>query len=93
MTTGMDILTIILRTVRQTVESTGVPPDAVQTALDDAERRLRSTLGGSAHHISRIPSTKARIVELSQQGLTAQQISQRLGVTDRYVRRVVTLIR
>lgn len=89
----MDVLTLILRTVRATIEGTGAPPDALQDALDDAERRLRGSLGGGQHHISRIPSTKARIVELADQGLTPQQISERLGVTDRYVRKVVSLLR
>lgn len=89
----MDVLTIILRTVRASIEGSGAPPDALQDAIDEAESKLRRTLGGSQHHISRIPSTKARIVELAEQGLTPQQIRDRLGVTDRYVRKVISLIR
>jgi len=89
----MDVLTIILRTVRASIEGSGAPPDALQDAIDEAESKLRRTLGGSQHHISRIPSTKARIVELAEQGLTPQQIRDRLGVTDRYVRKVISLMR
>lgn len=92
----MDVLSIILRTVLDTIQASGAPPDQVQQMLSEAERRLRSSLGGAFHHISRAPpaaSTKARIAELAATGLRAQQISQRLGVSDRYVRRVVSLLR
>lgn len=92
----MDVLSIILRTVLDTIQASGAPPDQVQHMLSEAERRLRSSLGGTCHHISRAPppaSTKARIAELSATGLRAQQISQRLGVSDRYVRRVVSMLR
>lgn len=89
----MDVLTLILRTVRTSIEGTGVPPDALQDAIADAERRLRGSIGGAQHHISRLPSTKARICELAAQGLTPQQISARLGVTDRHVRRIVSMLR
>lgn len=89
----MDVLAIILRTVRTTIETTGTPPDGLQDMLDQAERTLRSTIGGAQHHISRLPSTKARIIHLSGEGLTPQQISQRLGVSDRYVRKVTSLLR
>lgn len=91
----MDALTIILRHVRETIEATGVPPDALQQALAEAEARTRRSLGGQAHHISRLPQvpTKARIVELASEQLTPQQISQRLGVTDRYVRKVIEQLR
>lgn len=89
----MDVLTLILRTVRTTIEGTGAPPDALQDALEAAERRLRGSLGGSQHHISRLPSTKARVAELAEQGLTPQQISERLGISDRHVRRVISMLR
>lgn len=91
----MDILTIILRTVRETIQASGAPPDALQSALEDAERSLRSSLGGNMHHISRAPhvSTKARVVQLADSGLAATQISERLGISDRHVRRVLQSLR
>lgn len=93
----MDALSIILQTVRSTIESTGAPPDALQEAIAQAERRLRSSLGGGMHHISRAPqvTTKARIIELAEadQALSSSQISQRLGVSDRHVRRVLSMLR
>jgi DNA-binding NarL/FixJ family response regulator len=91
----MDALAIILRIVRETIEASGVPPDPVQTALVEAERRARGSLGGHFHHISRVPDlpTKARIVELAEQGLPNALISERLNVSDRYVRRVVSQLR
>lgn len=90
----MDILTIILRTVRETIQASGAPPDALQEALDAAERRLRSSLGGHMHHVSRAPqiTTKAKIIDLSA-ALDAPQIASRLGVTDRYVRKVLQQLR
>lgn len=91
----MDILAIILRTVRQHIEATGVPPDQLQDALADAEHALRGSLGGAVHHISRLPqvATKARVHELAAQGLTPQQIAERLGITDRHARRLMQLLR
>jgi hypothetical protein len=91
----MDALTLILRTVRQQIEATGVPPDSLQAALSEAERLSRSSLGGAMHHISRAPSVaaKARIIDLAQQGLTATQVSERLGVTPQWVRRVYRQLR
>lgn len=89
----MDVLAIILRTVRTTIETAGAPPDGLQTLLDQAERSLRSSIGGQHHHISRLPSTKSRILTLAEEGLTPQQISQRLGVSDRYVRKVASMLR
>lgn len=91
----MDALALILRTVRQVLEATGAPPDPLQDALVEAERRCRSSLGGNHHHISRAPSasTKARIIELAEQQLDNATIAQRLGVTDRYVRRIVSQLR
>lgn len=91
----MDVLSIILRTVLDTIHTSGAPPDALQQHLAEAERRLRSSLGGAVHHISRAPqvSTKARIAELAASGLRTPQISERLGVSDRYVRRVLSLVR
>ncbi len=93
----MDALAIILRVVRETVEATGAPPDALQAGIDAAERRLRSSLGGATHHISRAPSTsaKARIVELAEAdpALTPAQIRERLGVSDRYVRKIFEQLR
>jgi hypothetical protein len=85
----MDALSLIIRTISGTLESTGVPPDALQDALVSAERSLRRSLGGGHHHISRLPSTKIRIVDLAEQGLTPRQISARLGITDRYARQVL----
>lgn len=88
-----DALTIILTTLRNSIQATGVPPDALQDALHDAERRLRASLGGGHHHISRVPSTKARIAELAeQQRLTSGQIAERLGITQQYVCRVTRLL-
>lgn len=104
----MDLFTIILRLMVRNIRAMQVPPDALQDALAGNDERLkeviceavlseeipvRRSFGGSQHHISRIPSTKARIVELAEAGLTPQQISERLGVTDRYVRKVVSLMR
>lgn len=92
----MDALAIILRTVSQIVESkAGQPADGLQSSLDEAERQLRASLGGGFHHISRLPEvpTKARIVALAEQGLPNTTISERLGVSDRYVRRIVSQLR
>jgi Homeodomain-like domain len=91
----MDALTLIIRIVRQQIEASGVPPDALQSALSEAERLSRSSLGGSMHHISRAPHVpvKARIIDLSAAGLSATQVSERLGVSDRYVRRVLQHLR
>jgi methylphosphotriester-DNA--protein-cysteine methyltransferase len=91
----MDALAIFLKLVREAVEASGAPPDAFQEALISAEARARSALGGSHHHISRWPavSTKARVIELAQQKLPNAVIAERLGVTDRYVRRIVSQLR
>ena len=91
----MDILTLIIRTVRQQIEATGVPPDRLQDALSEAERLTRSSLGGAMHHINRVAHVpvKARIIDLSAAGLSATQVSERLGVSDRYVRRVLQHLR
>ncbi len=91
----MDVLTLILRTVRTSIEATGAPPDAIQDALADAEARLRRDYGGATHHISRVqqPTTKAQILDLAAAGRTPQQISAVLGVTDRYVRQVLSAVR
>lgn len=91
----MDVLTLILRTVRASIEATGAPPDAIQDALADAEARLRRDYGGATHHISRVqqPTTKAQILDLAAAGRTPQQISAVLGVTDRYVRQVLAAVR
>lgn len=91
----MDALAIILCQVRKAIEASGVPPDPLQDALIEAERVCRGALGGGMHHISRAPSasTKARIIELAAQGLPNGTISERLGVTDRYVRRIVSQVR
>lgn len=91
----MDALALILRQVRLAIEATGAAPDPLQDALDAAERNCRASLGGSFHHISRAPSasTKARIIELAAQQLDNATIAQRLGVSDRYVRRIVSQLR
>lgn len=91
----MDVLVIILRTVREAIQATGAQPDPVQAALEDAERSLRKSLGGAQHHISRAPyiSAKARVQQLDEQGLATAQIAERLGVSDRYVRKVRQLLR
>lgn len=87
----MDVLVLILRTVREHIEATGVPPDPIQNALADAEHALRRSLGGAVHHISRVQHvpTKARIVELAEQGLRPREIAERLNVTPQWVRRVL----
>ncbi|MCV2423398.1 helix-turn-helix domain-containing protein [Paucibacter sp. DJ4R-1] len=91
----MDALSLILRHVRLAIEAAGVPPDPLQDALDAAERACRTSLGGSFHPISRAPSasTKARIIELACQQLDNATIAHRLGVSDRYVRRIVSQLR
>lgn len=91
----MDALALILRQVRLAIEATGVPPDPLQQALDDAERACRSSLGGSFHHISRAPSvsTKARVAQLANQGLANAEISERTGVSKRHVRRIISQLR
>jgi len=90
----MDALAIILRTVREVIEASGAPPDALQDHLSEAERRLRGRLGGNMHHISRMPHvpTKARILELSAD-LKPREVAERLGVTSRYVRIVLQQLR
>jgi DNA invertase Pin-like site-specific DNA recombinase len=91
----MDVLTLILRTVRQQIEATGVPPDQLQDALSEAERLSRSSLGGAMHHISRAPNVaaKARIIDLAAQGLSTSEVSERLGVSPQWVRRVYRQLR
>lgn len=91
----MDVLAIILSAVRRNIEATGVPPDALQDALAQAERQMRSSLGGAVHHISRTPQlpAKARIIDLAAAGLDATQIGERLQVHPQYVRRVLRMIR
>ena len=87
----MDALAIILHAVRDTVQRTGVPPDALQQALEDAERRCRSLLGGGAHIISRQPADtlKARIIGHAECGRSVAEIAALTGATDRYVRQVL----
>lgn len=91
----MDALVVILRIVREHIEAIGVPPDALQNALAEAEYTLRRNLGGAVHHISRVQQvpTKARIVELADEGLSHRKIAERLGVTDRWVRKVLSEFR
>lgn len=91
----MDILTIILRTVRESIQASGVPPDPLQAALEEAEALLRRSVGGALHHISRAPHvpTKVRVAQLNDSGLAAPQISERLGISDRHVRRVLQSLR
>jgi hypothetical protein len=91
----MDALAIFLRLVREAIEDSGAPPDAFHAALAEAEQRARASLGGSFHHISRVPpiTTKARVIELAQEGLPNAVISERLGISDRYVRRIVSQLR
>lgn len=91
----MDALSLILRTVRLAIDATDAPSSPLQDALVEAERQCRNSLGGGCHHISRAPSasTKARIIELAEQRLDNATIAQRVGVTDRYVRRIVSQLR
>lgn len=96
----MDVLEIILRTVRASIECTGVPPDRLQDALRSAEDSLRGALGGERHHISRLSrdqmleaSAKARIAELLAKGRTVPQIAEAVGVSARHVRRVQAMLR
>lgn len=91
----MDALTIFLKLAREAFEQAGAPPEAVHAALAEAEARARAALGGGHHHISRWPavSTKARVVELVGQGLPNALISERLGITPRHVRRIISQLR
>lgn len=91
----MDALSLIMRTIRQQIEATGVPPDSLQRALSEAERITRSSLGGAMHHISRVQHVpvKARIIDLAAAGLSATQVGDRLGVTPRYVRQIFRQLR
>lgn len=91
----MDILTVILRHVREAIEQTGSPPDSLQDALAEVEHKLRRSVGGAVHHISRVQQVpaKVRVLELHGQGLTPQQISERIGVTDRYARMVISAVK
>lgn len=91
----MDALSIFLKLVREAFEQAGASPDAVQAALAEAETRARASLGGTQHHISRWPavSTKARVIELAEQGLPNTVISERLGITKRHVRRIISQLR
>lgn len=91
----MDALSVILRAVRDAIEASGAPPDALQDRLHDAERALRGRLGGGMHYINRVQSvpTKVRVIELAEQGLSSTQIAERLGISDRWARKVVSLLR
>lgn len=89
----MGIVELILHITRKRIEALGVPPDALQDALAEIEESVRRSCAGGPHYISRLPSTKARILDHAELGLTPQQIAQRLGVTDRYVRRVLEAVR
>lgn len=89
----MDVLTLFVRTVREAIQATGVPPDALQDALDDAESQLRRSMGGGLHHISRVPPIKAQVAKLAESGLGTAQISVQLGISDRHVRRVLQMLR
>lgn len=90
-----DVLSIILRAVRESIERTGVPPDALQDALAGTEERLRRSIGGTSHHISRMPDMghKGRIIALAEAGATPAQIRERLGVSESYVYRVIRTLR
>lgn len=91
----MDALSVILRAVRDAIEASGAPPDALQDRLHDAERALRGRLGGGMHYINRVQPvpTKVRVIELAEQGLSSTQIAERLGISDRWARKVVSLLR
>ena len=91
----MDALAIFLKLVREAIEASGAPPGSMQDALAAAEQKARASLGGHMHHISRVPavSTKARVIELAVEGLPNAVISERLGISDRYVRRIVSQLR
>ena len=91
----MDALALILRAVREAIEASGAPPDALQDHLQEAERVLRGRLGGGVHYIHRVQhvSTKQRVIELAEQGLSSTQIAERLGISDRWARKVVSLLR
>lgn len=91
----MDALTLILRAVRSAIEGIGAPPDALQDALAEAEARLRCSLGGAEHHISRVQCVpkKARILELGAKGLAPGQIAERVAVSRQYVHAVLSVAR
>ena len=91
----MDALAIFLKLVAEAIEASGAPPGSMRDALASAEQKARSSLGGHMHHISRVASvsTKARVIELAVEGLPNAVISERLGISDRYVRRIVSQLR
>jgi len=87
----MDALIIILRAVRESIQASGVPPDALQDALTQAERRCRAMLGGGLHPISRMPpeSLKSRIIGHAQAGRAVAEIVAITGADESYVHRVL----
>ncbi len=91
----MDALSVVLRVVRESIEASGAPPDALQDVLREVEHKLCSRLGGGMHYFSRVQQvpTKVRIIELAEQGLTSTEISERLGISYRWARKVVSLLR
>lgn len=90
-----DILCLVLRVVRESIEATGAPPDGLQDALACAEDRLRRSIGGSVHTIARVPPQllKQRIIELAGSGLNPAQIRDRIGVSEGYMYRILRTVR
>ncbi|MDP4300357.1 helix-turn-helix domain-containing protein [Leptothrix discophora] len=90
----MDALTIILRTLQRELERRASPIDGLDEAIAQTDRAVRGAMGGALHLISRIPEpTKAeRIAQLAATH-TTRQIAERVGVSDRHVRRVISRLR
>lgn len=91
MSESADTLSIILSTVRESMERAGVANDpGFDDALADAELRARRILGGARHYIQRLPALEALVaVELLPANLTVEQMVERTGMSKTTVRRML----
>jgi len=91
----MDAVTLILSIVRQAIEASGAPPDALQDVMARAEIRARERLGGGEHYIRRVQDlpAKTQVLNLLESGVQPQQIVERLGLSKGYVYRVCKQMR
>lgn len=89
--TVSDTLTIILCTVRESMERAGVANDPqFEAAMTEAELRARRILGGSRHYIQRLPALEALVaIELLPANLTIEQMAQRTGMSKSTIRRML----